>query len=335
MPKKTGNDSVRNGNSDSSNSTESGTSDSRPFREIIYLDLNRITSYLSQIQGGLTEYLERIRTQGVETTPDSTDFTIGGGPIPAAAAFRGRQETDIDTTSLIQRKRHHHAALNVLEDILVKRDLLGPYDEAKPFIRHEGRPLLVDYRLLRARLLRMADVQESLEVISRLKFDDQETEAPPLSNNQAKKLRAALQQERDKTEKKKKRLQETYEHFARVLDLYEDRLDIYFPNQEDDPLEELALTGVIHRDNLVIPSEWFQAAYGSPTRIQVTMLALDTQHTGESGEDGKISIALPTEGGGMGYAFAYLMNEFNNLVGEQYTIATAHSVVPIAVYIDL
>ena len=305
-----------NTKNESENSIENGTQ-SRPLREIIYLDLNKITSYLSQIQNGLTEYLERIKIAGAGETSHSSGIGFGGGAVPFRADFKTGNQASIDATALIQRKQHHHAALSVLEDLLSEKHLIGTLDSNRPFVKHTGHPLLIDFKLLYNRFSRITEVRKALDHISNLDESRAESLAG-LSKTQRKEL------DRSRAEALKKD-DLTYKSFTTLFEEYGDRLDILFT--EDN------LTGVLNRGDLVLPPEHFQAVYGSPARIPLTLIGLNT--TGGT-EQEEVTIGAPQGDEGMMYAFGFLMNEYNRLVGKQLFVSqSATSIVPIALFIDV
>lgn len=124
-------------------STENGHE--RPLREILYLDFNRITSYLSQLHNGLTEYFERVDSSNVDKKNPTAEAQLGGGVFPLGVKFLRGGTENIDTFTTVQRQILHHAALGAFEDILEQRNILGKPGSGKPFLKIVGNPFVIDY----------------------------------------------------------------------------------------------------------------------------------------------------------------------------------------------
>ncbi len=121
------------------------SSHERPLREILYLDFNRITSYLSQLHNGLTEYFERVDASNVNKKNPTAEAQIGGGALPIGVKFSRGSTENIDTFTTVQRQILHHAALGAFEDVLAQRSILGEPGSGKPFLKIIGNPFIIDY----------------------------------------------------------------------------------------------------------------------------------------------------------------------------------------------
>ena len=117
----------------------------RPLREILYLDFNRITSYLSQLHNGLTEYFERVDSSSIDRKNPTAEAQAGGGVFPLGVKFYRGGTENIDTFTTVQRQILHHAALGAFEDILEQRNILGELGSGKPFLKIVGNPFVIDY----------------------------------------------------------------------------------------------------------------------------------------------------------------------------------------------
>lgn len=118
----------------------------RPLREILYLDFNRITSYLSQLHNGLTEYFERVESSNKGRKNPTAEAQLGYGIFPAGVKFQRGGTDNADTFTTVQRQILHHAALGAFEEILEQRDILGGLDSGKPFLKVTGNPFFLDYQ---------------------------------------------------------------------------------------------------------------------------------------------------------------------------------------------
>ncbi len=278
----------------------------RPIREIVYLDLNRVTSYLSQIHDGLSDYFDLTGTSSIQEGQQGTQFNVGRGAMPFGVTF-GRKDTSVfDTTTLVERKRDHHAALTVLENVLERKDILGNIEAAKPFIKHVGQPILIDYPYIAKRFRSFKALRAALQAIADL---DKEQS----SNPKEQKIRTANQaRERAETQKR-------FDDFATVMEASEGRLEFFY--------DEPKITVPLVRDFLQLPSEMIEHLYGVPSRIPMTLIGLDV--TGK-----ETAVGLET-GDNMAASTAFITNEYYRLVGKHFRYGDSYKkIVPIALYIE-
>lgn len=144
----------------------------RPIREVIYLDLNRITSYLSQIHDGLTDYLDTTGATSKQEGSLGTQVQLGRGAAPFGVTFGRKDTLALDATTLVERKQEHHAVLTVLENILSRKDVMGHIDSGKPFVKNIGQPLFIDYPFIAKRLRGFKSLRAALQAIADLDRED-------------------------------------------------------------------------------------------------------------------------------------------------------------------
>lgn len=297
VPRKTAKESNEKVKSDEPNLSGDGAPD-RPLREILYFDLDRISSYLSQLKDGLRDYRERIKNEIETENSGGWGAKAGGGVLPISFTANSGNANRLDATTLIERKRDHHAALMLLENTLIQRDVIGDLASGKPFVRHTGNPILIDYPFLARRFNEFEKLQKALQVIA-----DPEGQ----TNTGSRKS------------KKTSTTDPRFKHFATVLESGEERLEMYF----HDPV----VVAPLLRGALLVPAEMVQHLYGSPTRITATLLGLKT-----TGQTAEVKLEAGTN---MAQSTAFMANEYSRLVGKNFRYeADAEHVVPIAIYFE-
>lgn len=291
---------------ESNSSKKDGDSD-RPIREIIYFDLNRITSYLSQLHDGLTEYLDQTATASKQENKLGTRVNIGKGAFPLGVTLGHKDTAIFDTTTLVERKREHHAALTVLEHVLTRKEILGRLHENKPFVKHVGQPLLVDYPYMAKRLRGFKELHPALDRMGK------SGQIPTTVDPREAKRRAETES------KARAENQRKFDDFATIMEASGERLEFFY----DEPRISVPLV----RDFFQMPSEMIEHLYGSPARLPVTLVGLNI--TGE-----KKDIALEA-GDNMATSTAFITNEYFRLVGKNFTYTDDFKrIVPIDLYIE-
>jgi len=228
VPRKTAKESDESTTSASNNSTESGTP-ARPLREIVYFDLDRVSSYLSQLNDGLRDYRESIKNESKAEDSRGFGVKVGDGIWPLGFNAHSGETNKLDATTLIERKHDHHAALTFLEDALKQRDVIGDLASGKPFVRHSGNPILIDYPFLAKRFSEVEKLQQALQTLANPEGQT--------STGGRKSKKADASDPR-------------FKHFATVLESSEERIEIYFHNP--------VVVAPLLREALLIPAEMIQ-----------------------------------------------------------------------------
>lgn len=278
----------------------------RPIREVIYFDLNRVTSYLSQLQDGLVDYFEQTGASTEQESYQGSQVNLGRGAAPLGITF-GRKDTSVfDTTTLVERKRDHHAALTVLENVLMRREILGDIESGKPFVKHVGQPLLIDYPYIAKRFRSFKTLQAALGAIGDLANEQ------PADPKEKDKNRKEQEKERAIAQKK-------FDDFATIMEAAEERLEFFY----DEPKISVPLV----RDFLQLPSEMIEHLYGAPIRTPMTLIGLDV--TGDKKQE-KLEV-----GDNMASSTAFITNEYYRLVGKNFRYSENYKrIVPIAYYLE-
>lgn len=279
----------------------------KPIREIIYFDLNRVTSYLSQIQDGLTEYFEQTGTSSKQEAQHGTQFQLGRGAAPIGVTFGRKDSAIFDTTMLVERKKEHHAALTILEEVLRQKEVLGAIDDGKPFVKHIGHPLVIDYPYLAKRFRGFKKLQTALQGIADIGKE-------PLQETAQEGKKRSEREKKEKAEAFKK-----FEDFAEILEASEERLELYF--------DEPKIVAPLVRDFLQLPSEMIEHTYGSPSRNKMTLIGLDV-----TGEPRSLDLKV---GDNMAASTAWMTSLFYSMVGKNFRYSDDYRrVIPIALYIE-
>jgi hypothetical protein len=325
VPEEIENDSNSAATNDANSSSENGGIESNALREILYLDIDRIGSYLSQIEDGLNEYQQNIEGGADAETSQSWGMGLAGA-LPVHFNWGAGTQVEANTNLVIQQKRRHHAALHVFERAIERKGLLGGLGDQRPFVKLVDYAMLLDYAVLKELFSRFTDLQYSLSYAGEnVEIENlRETaagEGPKALSNFDNKLNTS----RKKTKAEAKRKQEYYDHYANVFREFGDQLDLVIPNQD--------VIGRIEREYLSVSPKFFTATYGAPTRKAVTVIGLDV-----AGEAQVSDLKAPDQEDapeGMAYAAAFLMQSFYKTLGKTFASSGMHAIIPIALYMDL
>lgn len=313
----------------SSNSSANGGIENRPLSEIIYLDIERLSSYLSQLEDGLKEYEQKFEGKGKAETGQSWGFGLGG-PSPLNFNWGAGNTAGADATVVIEQKRRHHAALHILERVLKNEGLVGAIDEGKPFMHFSEHGRLLDYDALTAVYRDFTELRYSATYVGEHETQKVLREAQRgLGHNALKTYDQRIKDEQKKEAAEREREQKYYNHYAHVLGQYAGHLDVFFPDVE--------LIGSIEERYLLVPKKRFGAFYGSPTRKKLTVLALDS--------DGSPAVKLlvapdelersDEESAALRYVAAFLSQGLDESIGEALNRSFMRPIIPIALYINL
>lgn len=314
-------------NAKRANSSDATGSTKPPLREIIYLDVPRITSYLSQLQGGLEEYRELMKTASQYESGSNVGFSFGGGVIPAALNVNPTGTSSSDAATELSRRTAHHAALTALETLLGEQDLIGATGSGRPFAKHSGYPMFMDYKYLANKFRNVADLLEGLAKVTAFQKAgpagvDLETASDKIRIDTFNAAKSNVKRQRAIANQ----TQMMYDGYARVFDESAEQITIYY--------HEAPIAGALDPQHMLTSTALIFANYGIPTRAQVTTLAL----TLEGKTDHEQLIApdqLPEgKGRGVGYAAAFLTQTYT-VVRDSLGDTEATPVLPIAVYIEL
>lgn len=193
------NDSGENTTSSSESSTKSGE---RSVREFLYLDYEKLTSYLAQVRKGLPKGKTRIKGSGTRelvTDPEhetgvegSVAAGLEGGVDPNIAKLLGLMaEVDFKLSrltrsggdeyertkaeQLIETKELHHDVFSVVEETFEQRELietvLGRQASKKPFYRAQGSADIIYFNHIIDNLEKFDEMRDAFLGVSGQKQD--------------------------------------------------------------------------------------------------------------------------------------------------------------------
>lgn len=286
--------------------TWKGVGDSgRPLREILYLDLGRITSYLSQLQEGLTEHLDQMRLDSKNESNPGLKLGVGLG-INAELTIGG--SGTVDAMLLMERKRQHHLALNILEEILEEQELIGGTAQNKVFLQIEGFPFFIDYQDISKRIADASTLREALESLSpKSKVNESETKHARNARLGAEKAT------RD-------RENNMFKNYSASLKAFGDRIDLFFSQEK--------VTATLERSAMLMTPELIEPLYGSPIRAKTTLIGLNMT------KPHKEIPVLPGES--IAETAVFIENLYVSKVTKAFNVdANYKKAVPIAIFIDV
>lgn len=281
-----------------------GDSD-RPLREILYLDLSRITSYLSQLQDGLTEHLDKVRLDSKNESNPGLKLGVGIG-FSAELSIGG--SGTVDAQLLMERKRQHHLALNILEEMLEKRELIGGAKQDKSFFRIEGFPFFIDYQDISKRIGDAATLRDALQSLSP-KSELDEPESKHTRNARITAEKATRDRENN-----------MFKNYSTSLKAFGDRIDLFFSQEK--------VTATLERNAMLVTPELIEPLYGSPIRAKTTVIGLNMTKPQR-----EVSV-LP--GKSIAETAVFIENFYVSKVTKAFNVdADYKKVVPIAIFIDI
>lgn len=283
-----------------------GAGDSgRPLREILYLDLNRITSYLSQLQEGLAEHQDRLQLDSKSKSQPGAKFGANFG-INAELNLGGA--STVDALLLLERKRQHHLALNILEEVLEEREVIGREGETKPFLRVSGYPFFIDYSDISHRVGNAGKLREALEALAK--------QSTPQRSESKHDRNARIAAERSKRENEDR----LFKNYASALEVFGDRIDLFFHEEK--------VTATLERNAMLVTPELIEPLYGSPIRAETTLIGLNMSKPHRE--------VAPSPGKSIAETAMFIQNLYASKVNKALNADVGFKkMVPVAAYIEV